>query len=63
MLFRSITIEGQTVRTAPLASLYLARQVQLELKKWISQGQFELTAPVAALPKDRNFLPQDALGS
>ncbi len=59
----TITIEGQTVRTAPLASLYLARQAQLELKAWINQGKFELTAPVAALPKDRNFLPQDALGS
>ncbi|MFZ4640449.1 MAG: homocysteine biosynthesis protein [Nodosilinea sp.] len=59
----SITIEGQMVRTAPLASLYLARQAQLELKAWINQGKFELTAPVAALPKDRNFLPQDALGS
>jgi uncharacterized protein (DUF39 family) len=59
----TITIEGQPVRTAPLASVYLARQVQQELKQWIETGAFELSAPVAALPMDRAFLPQDALGS
>jgi uncharacterized protein (DUF39 family) len=59
----TITIEGQPVRTAPLASLHLSRQVTLELKQWIESGQFELTAPVAPLPMDRAFLPQDALGS
>lgn len=58
----TITIEGQKVRTAPLASLYLSRQVAEELKHWIEAGRFELTTPVAALPSDRAFLPQDALG-
>ncbi len=58
-----ITIEGQTVRAAPLASLYLSRQVMNELKQWIETGRFELSTPVAALPQDRAFLPQDALGS
>ncbi|MBE9138293.1 homocysteine biosynthesis protein [Nodosilinea sp. LEGE 07088] len=58
-----ITIEGQPVRTAPLASIYLARQVAAELKGWIEAGTFELTHPVASLPRDRIFLPQDALGS
>lgn len=58
-----IKIEGRSVRTAPLASLYFANQVALELKTWIEQGLFELTAPVVCLPKDRSFLPQDALGS
>ncbi|MEB3268334.1 MAG: homocysteine biosynthesis protein [Leptolyngbya sp.] len=55
-----ITLNGQTVRTAPLASMYLARQVAAELQRWIQSGEFELTAPVAPLPKDRAFLPQDA---
>ncbi|MEB3288516.1 MAG: homocysteine biosynthesis protein [Leptolyngbya sp.] len=59
----TITIEGQAVRTAPLASVYLARQVQQELKQWIETGSFEISAPVAPLPMDRAFLPQDALGS
>jgi len=58
----TITIEGQPVRTAPLASLHLSRQIANELKQWIVEGQFELSTPVAALPKDRAFLPQDALG-
>ncbi|MBE7382129.1 MAG: homocysteine biosynthesis protein [Leptolyngbya sp. SIO1E4] len=54
-----ITLNGQKVRTAPLASIYLARQVATELKDWITAGQFELTQPVQSLPRDRAFLPQD----
>jgi uncharacterized protein (DUF39 family) len=54
-----ITLNGQTVRTAPLASLYLARQVAAELQRWIQAGEFELTDPVASLPRDRTFIPQD----
>lgn len=56
-----ITLQGKTVRTAPLASVYLARQVAAELKDWITAGQFELTQPVQTLPSDRTFLPQDTL--
>jgi uncharacterized protein (DUF39 family) len=59
----TITIEGQSVRTAPLASIYMARLVASELKTWIEAGQFDLATPVAPLPQDRAFLPQDALGS
>lgn len=58
-----ITIEGRTVRVAPLASLYLSRQVALELKHWIEAGKFYLTEPVAAIASDRAFLPQDVWGS
>lgn len=58
-----ITIEGKPVRVAPLASIYLSRQVALELKQWIETGKFTLTEPVAALPKDTSFLPQDRWGS
>ncbi len=58
-----IVIDGKTVRVAPLASIYLSRQVALELKQWIESGQFTLTEPVAAIPMDRNFLPQDRWGS
>ncbi len=54
-----ITLNGQTVRTAPLASVYLSRQVAAELKTWIEAGHFELTQPVAYLPQDRPFLSQD----
>lgn len=58
-----ITIEGKTVRVAPLASIYRSRQVALELKRWIDTGTFTLTEPVAKIPADRKFLPQDIWGS
>ena len=54
-----IKIEGKTVRVAPLASMYLSRQVAIELKAAIDRGEFLLTQPVAMLPRDRTFIPQD----
>ena len=56
-----ITIEGTPVRTAPLASLYRSRQVAIALKNWIDSGEFTLTEPVAAISRDRSFLPQDRI--
>jgi uncharacterized protein (DUF39 family) len=58
-----IMIDGQPVRVAPLASLFLSRQVALELKQWIEAGNFLLSEFVAPLPTDRSFLPQDARGA
>jgi uncharacterized protein (DUF39 family) len=58
-----ISINGTPVRTAPLASLYLSRQIAAELKTWIETGRFELTEPVAPLPPDRSFIPQDTWGA
>lgn len=58
-----ITIEGKTIRTAPLASILLSRQVAQELKQWIEAGQFTLTESVASIPMNRSFLPQDLWGS
>jgi uncharacterized protein (DUF39 family) len=57
-----ITVDGKTVRVAPLASIYRSRQVALELKQWIEAGEFTLTAPVASLEMDRSFIPQDVWG-
>jgi len=54
-----IKVEGKMIRTAPLASIHLSRQVALELQQWITSGQFFLTEPVASIPNDRPFLPQD----
>ncbi|MEN9207534.1 MAG: homocysteine biosynthesis protein [Gloeomargarita sp. GMQP_bins_120] len=56
-----ITINGTSVRTAPLVSLSWSLEVAEILKHWIEQGQFTLTEPVAPLPQDRTFLPQDGL--
>jgi len=57
-----ITIAGETVRTAPLASLHLSEEAAKTLKSWIVKGDFLLTEPVAMLPSDRAFLPQDVRG-
>ena len=54
-----ITLDGKAVRTAPLASVFLSRQVAQELKQWIEKGEFTLTEAVAPIPNDRAFLPQD----
>jgi uncharacterized protein (DUF39 family) len=54
-----ITIEGRTVRVASLASLFLSRKVAQELKQWIKEGIFTLTEPIASIPMERSFLPQD----
>ncbi|MBD1822505.1 homocysteine biosynthesis protein [Cyanobacteria bacterium FACHB-DQ100] len=58
-----LTIDGKSVRVAPLASVYLSRQVALELKHWIESGTFTLTEAVAPIPSDRTFIPQDMRGS
>ncbi|PZU95840.1 MAG: hypothetical protein DCE90_11855 [Pseudanabaena sp.] len=57
-----IAIAGTTVRTAPLASLHMSEGAAKTLKNWIVRGDFTLTEPVAMLPSDRTFLPQDVRG-
>ncbi|NJO72221.1 MAG: hypothetical protein HC825_12190, partial [Oscillatoriales cyanobacterium RM1_1_9] len=59
----TIQIEGKSVRAAPLASVARSRQVAQELKQWIEAGSFLLSEPVAPLPLNRTFLPQDLRGS
>ncbi|MUL37172.1 homocysteine biosynthesis protein [Gloeocapsopsis dulcis] len=58
-----IAIEGKPVRVAPLASLFLSRQVTITLKQWIEAGKFTLAEPVAPIPNERAFLPQDIWGA
>ncbi|MEB3117903.1 MAG: homocysteine biosynthesis protein, partial [Limnothrix sp.] len=57
-----IEIDGKLVRTAPLTSLALSRQVSEALKLEIQQGRFLLSEAVAPLPSDRTFIPQDRWG-
>ncbi|MEM9979959.1 MAG: homocysteine biosynthesis protein [Cyanobacteria bacterium P01_D01_bin.2] len=54
-----ITINGSRVRTAPLSSLYMGQKVASTLKDWITEGKFELSEPVAPLPSQTAFLPQN----
>jgi len=58
-----VNIDGKSVRVAPLASLYLSRQVSLALQAEIRSRQFLLSEPVARLPIDRSFIPQDMRGN
>ncbi|MCF8381630.1 MAG: homocysteine biosynthesis protein [Bacteroidales bacterium] len=46
----SITLNGKKIRTASLSSLYKARIIAEELKKWIEEGKFFLTMPVNPFP-------------
>jgi L-aspartate semialdehyde sulfurtransferase len=57
-----ITLDGKSVRTAPLSSLYLAQQVALDLKQRIEASEFELAAAIAPLPTDSRLMPQDSWG-
>lgn len=58
-----VVIDGKSVRVAPLASLYLSRQVAIELQAEIMAGKFLLSESVARLPIDRVFIPQDMRGN
>jgi uncharacterized protein (DUF39 family) len=57
-----ITIDGRSVRTAPLVSLARSLAVAETLKQWIESGEFWLTEAVASLPMDRIFMAQDRWG-
>lgn len=45
-----IELNGKVIPTAPLSSLEKAREIAMELKKWILNDRFYLTEPVASLP-------------
>ena len=47
-----IDINGKRVRTAPLSSLSMAREIANVLKSWVLGGTFELTNPVRRLGDD-----------
>jgi len=57
-----IMLDGKSVRTAPLSSIYLSQQVALDLKQRIEDGEFELSEAVSPLPKDTKLMPQDSRG-
>jgi uncharacterized protein (DUF39 family) len=42
--------------------MHLSEEAAKTLKSWITKGEFTLTEPVAMLPSDRTFLPQDIRG-
>lgn len=49
-----IEVNGQRVATAPLSSYPRALEIAETLKRWIREGSFTLTAPVAPLPDHKS---------
>jgi len=46
----TIEVKGKKIKTAPLSSYYLARDIANNLKSWIQKGDFMLGKPVETLP-------------
>jgi len=46
-----LVLDGNTIKTAPLSSLYKARKIALELKRWVAEEGFTLQEPIEAFPK------------
>lgn len=52
-----IDLNGRPVPAAPLSSFHKAREIAETLKQWILDGEFELTQPVAPLPRKARVRP------
>ena len=50
-----LVLDGKKVRTAPLSSLYKARQIAGILRKKIEEGSFTLTEPVEPFPTGKSL--------
>ncbi|MGC8805299.1 MAG: homocysteine biosynthesis protein, partial [Candidatus Ratteibacteria bacterium] len=46
----TITLGNRTIPVGSLSSFFMARRIAQILKRWILEGKFELTNPVAKLP-------------
>jgi uncharacterized protein (DUF39 family) len=50
-----VEIEGKTIKTAPLSSLYKARKIAGELKAKLLNGEFVMTQPASMLPHRKSI--------
>nr|WP_319270940.1 homocysteine biosynthesis protein [uncultured Draconibacterium sp.] len=51
----TIKVKGKKIRTAPVASLKKARKIAEELKKWLLNGEFEVSKPVQMFPTNTSL--------
>jgi len=51
----TIKVKGKKIRTAPVASLSKARKIADELKRWLLNGEFEITRPVQMFPANTSL--------
>lgn len=50
-----VEIDGKRVKTSPISSLLMAREIAELLKKWIKEDQFTLTKPVKLFHEQRSL--------
>ncbi len=55
----SIDLDGEEIKTAPISSIYKARKIADELKKWIINGKFLLQEPIQKFPLNNRFKALD----
>jgi len=48
----SIELNGKKIKTAPLSSMFKAREIAALLKTWILKNEFQLTEPVQLFPRN-----------
>ena len=48
----TVEVNGKKIPTAPMTSLKKSRDIAMELKRQVQQGEFLLTEPAAKLPLD-----------
>ncbi|MDQ7823027.1 MAG: homocysteine biosynthesis protein [Candidatus Eremiobacteraeota bacterium] len=58
----SVTIRGKVIKTAPLSSYRMAREIAGTLKSWIKKGDFLLTTPVRPLEESLTAKPLEIRG-
>ena len=58
----AIYLNGRRVRTAPLSSVRIAREIAALLKDWIASGRFLLQQPIEPLPTSTRFKTLDLDG-
>lgn len=51
----TIKIAGKEISTAPVSNLEKARKIADELKKWLQNGDFEISKPVQMFPKNTSL--------
>ena len=56
-----IELNGKQVRTAPLSSMFKAREIAEKLKQWIIKGDFLIQQPVQTLPQNTSVKPLNGL--
>lgn len=58
----TVELEGKTIKTAPITSLYKSRKIAEQLKSWIQAGDFLLQEPIRNFPQGNAIKPLEIKG-